>query len=61
MRNWLFWITAAVMLLVTVTTWGSIGSGLTLIGLVMLVGSNISRYCQDRYAEWDLSDEEEGT
>ena len=47
------------MLLVTVTTWGSIGSGLTLIGLVMLVGSNISRYCQDRYAEWDLSDEEE--
>ena len=47
------------MLLVVVTTWGSIGSGLTLFGLILLLGTNVSRYCQDRQAEWDLSDEEE--
>ena len=59
MKSPILWITAALMLLVVVTTWGSIGSGLTLFGLMMLLGTNISRYCQDKQAEWDLSDEEE--
>ena len=59
MRSPVFWIAALIMLAVVITTWGSIGSGLTLFGLILLVGTNVTYYCQDRQAEWDLSDEEE--
>ncbi|MBR2048381.1 MAG: hypothetical protein IJ960_07250 [Oscillospiraceae bacterium] len=59
MRNPLFWITSVLMLAVVIATWGSVGSGLVLFGLIMLVGTNVTYYCQDKHAEWDLSDEEE--
>lgn len=59
MKSWIFWVTAAVMLAVVITTWGSVGSALTLFGLIMLVGANVTNYCRDKQEEWDLSDGEE--
>ena len=46
MRSWIFWVACAVMLAVVITTWGSIGSGLTLFGLIMLIGTNVTYYCR---------------
>lgn len=59
MKSWLLWITAAAMLALVIATWGSLGSGLTLFGLIMLLGNAVSQYCHEKHAEWDLSDEEE--
>ena len=56
-RNLIQGLLVLVMLVVIVATWGSVGSGLTLFGLIMLIGGIINQRLGEKYDE--IYDEEE--
>ena len=56
-RNLTQGLVALVMIAVIVATWGSVGSGLTLFGLIMLIGGIINQRLGEKYDE--IYDEEE--
>ena len=56
-RNLIQGISALVMLALTVATWGSAGSALTLLGLILLVCAVLKQRIGEKYDE--IYDEEE--